>query len=206
MSGTAGVTAHAGRADSMSAEPVVLALGSNLGDREATLTRAVHDLRAVRGLTVSDVSGLYESVAVKVHGIDDSAPRYLNGVVVGSYHGDPLHLLAAVNAIEADHGRVRTERWGDRTLDIDIVLIGALEQTDARLTLPHPRAIERDFVLAPWLDVDPDAVLPGHGLVRDLLAATTASTLPYAHPSAAAPLLDPVPASVPASAPDPAAR
>ncbi len=195
MSGTAGVTAHAGPADSMPAEPVVLALGSNLGDRVATLTRAVHDLGAVTGLSLSDVSGLYESVAVKVHGIDDAAPRYLNGVVLGSFRGDPLDLLAAVNAIEADHGRVRAERWGDRTLDIDIVLIGALEQTDTRLTLPHPRASERDFVLAPWLDLDPGAVLPGHGAVRDLLAATTASTLPYAHPSAAAP----VPASDPAA-------
>jgi len=66
---------------------------------------------------------------------------------------------------------VRAERWGDRTLDIDVVVFGALEQADARLTLPHPRAAERDFVLAPWLDLDPDAVLPGRGLVADLLAA-----------------------------------
>ena len=172
---------------SLHAEPVVLALGSNLGDRAATLTRAVHDLGAVTGLTLSAVSGLYESVAVKVHGIDDAAPRYLNGVVVGTFRGDALDLLAAVNAIEADHGRVRTERWGDRTLDIDIILIGDLVQTDARLTLPHPRASERDFVLAPWLELDPGAVLRGHGPVRDLLAATTASTLPYGNPSAAAP-------------------
>lgn len=167
------------RVDAGAAEPVVLALGSNLGDREGTLNRAVDDLAAVTGLLLGDISRLYESVAVKVHGIDDSAPRYLNGVILGSYRGDPLDLLAAVNAIEADHGRVRAERWGDRTLDIDIVLIGDLEQTDARLTLPHPRAFERDFVLTPWLDLDPDAILPGKGSVRDLLAATHASTLPY---------------------------
>ncbi|MFO7691224.1 MAG: 2-amino-4-hydroxy-6-hydroxymethyldihydropteridine diphosphokinase [Cryobacterium sp.] len=172
--------------DARRAERVVLALGSNLGDRAATLIQAVQDLADVTGLQLSDVSRLYESIAVKGHGIDDSAPRYLNGVVVGTFRGDPLALLAAVNAIEAAHGRVRAERWGDRTLDIDIVLIGALEQTDARLTLPHPRAFERDFVLTPWLDVDPRAVLPGKGSVRDLLAATTASTQPYVDPAAAA--------------------
>lgn len=159
--------------------PVILALGSNLGDRAATLIQAVQALAAVEGLELSDVSPLWQSAAVKLHGVDTAAPRYLNGVASGSYAGDPLDLLSAVNAIEADHGRVRAERWGDRTLDIDIIVLGDLVRTDARLTLPHPLAHSRDFVLAPWLDVDPDAVLPGHGPVRDLLAATERSARPY---------------------------
>jgi len=153
------------------AEEAVLSLGSNLGDREATLAAAVRDLAAVPGLDVTGVSPLYESAAVKPNGVDDDAPRYLNLAVGIRFTGDALTLLDAVNTIENEHGRVRAERWGDRTLDIDIVVFGALEQADARLTLPHPRAAERDFVLAPWLDLDPGASLPGRGPVSALLAA-----------------------------------
>ena len=149
----------------------VLSLGSNLGDREATLAAAVRDLAGVPGLEVSGVSPLYESAAVKPNGVDENAPRYLNLAVGIRFTGNARALLDAVNTIEEQHGRVRSVRWGDRTLDIDVVVFGALQQADARLTLPHPRAAERDFVLAPWLDLDPDAVLPGHGPVRDLLAA-----------------------------------
>ena len=72
--------------------------------------------------------------------------------------------------IEQAHGRIRAERWGDRTLDLDIVDFAGLVSSSDRLTLPHPRAFERDFVLKPWLEVDPDAVLPGHGRVADLVA------------------------------------
>lgn len=160
--------------------PVILALGSNLGDRAATLIQAVHDLFSVDGLELSDVSPLWESVALKPQGIDPIAPRYLNSVVAGTWVGDPLNLLCAINTIEADHGRVRDERWGDRTLDIDIIVIGDLVRTDARLTLPHPLAHLRDFVLAPWLDVEPGAVLAGHGPVRALLASTERFSQRYA--------------------------
>ena len=153
-------------------ERVVLALGSNLGDRAATLARAVRDLADLPGASLVAVSPVYESAAVKLTGVDENAPRYLNSIMTIDYTGDPYQLLDAVNAIEAEHGRVRAERWGDRTLDIDIILFGALSIDDERLTLPHPRAAERDFVLAPWADIDADAVIPGRGLVRDLLAAT----------------------------------
>jgi len=151
---------------------VVLALGSNLGDREATLAAAVRDLADLAGFALTGVSPNFESAAVKPDGVDDSSPRYLNSVVTGRYAGEGLDLLTAVNTIEACHGRVRAERWGDRTLDIDIIVVGDLEVDTPRLTLPHPRAWERDFVLAPWLHLDADAVIPGRGLVRDLLAAT----------------------------------
>ncbi|TFD54409.1 2-amino-4-hydroxy-6-hydroxymethyldihydropteridine diphosphokinase [Cryobacterium frigoriphilum] len=182
------------------AAPVILALGSNLGDRAATLIQAVQDLFAVDGLELSDVSPLWESAALKLDGVDAAAPRYLNGVVAGSFAGDPLDLLAAVNSIEADHGRVRAERWGDRTLDIDIIVIGDLVRADARLTLPHPLAHARDFVLAPWLDVDPDAVLPGRGPVRDLLAATEQTARRYTDTRIDAPPRDAPPRAAPTGA------
>ncbi|MDJ0349959.1 2-amino-4-hydroxy-6-hydroxymethyldihydropteridine diphosphokinase [Cryobacterium sp. PH29-G1] len=151
---------------------VVLALGSNLGDRAGTLTGAVRDLAALPGAAFVALSPVYESAAVKLDGVDETAPRYLNAVLTMDYIGDPHTLLHAVNAIEAEHGRVRAERWGDRTLDIDLIVFGQMSVNDERLTLPHPRAAERDFVLAPWLDLDADAAIPGRGLVRDLLAAT----------------------------------
>ncbi|WP_104198981.1 2-amino-4-hydroxy-6-hydroxymethyldihydropteridine diphosphokinase [Cryobacterium sp. Y29] len=153
-------------------ERVVLALGSNLGDRTATLADAVHDLAGLAGATLVGVSPVYESAAVKLDGVDETAPQYLNAVLTIDYSGDPYTLLDAVNAIEAEHGRVRADRWGDRTLDIDLIVFGELRIDDDRLTLPHPRAAERDFVLVPWLDLDPGAAIPGRGVVRDLLAAT----------------------------------
>jgi len=161
-------------------ERVVLALGSNLGDRAGTLADAVRDLAELPGAVLVAVSPSYESAAVKLDGVDENAPRYLNAVLTIDYTGGAHELLNAVNAIEAQHGRVRAERWGDRTLDIDIIVFGTLELEDARLTVPHPRAAERDFVLAPWLDVDADAAIPGRGRVRELLAATQRSAYPCA--------------------------
>ncbi|MET1053444.1 MAG: 2-amino-4-hydroxy-6-hydroxymethyldihydropteridine diphosphokinase [Mycetocola sp.] len=148
----------------------VLAFGSNLGDREATIRSAV-DALSRHGIRVTAVSTLIESVAVKLDGEDASAPGYLNGVALVHTVLDPHELLAAVHRVEADFGRVRVERWGDRTIDIDIVAYGDLEIDEPDLVLPHPRAAERDFVLAPWLELDPDAVLPGAGRVADLLSA-----------------------------------
>ncbi|TFC29571.1 2-amino-4-hydroxy-6-hydroxymethyldihydropteridine diphosphokinase [Cryobacterium sp. TMT1-3] len=168
-----------------SIERVVLALGSNLGDRAATLTRAAADISELPGATLVAVSPVYESAAVKPGGVDESAPRYFNAVLTIGYSGDPYALLDAVNLIEARHGRVRAERWGDRTLDIDLIVFGELRIDDDRLILPHPRAAERDFVLAPWLDLDAAAVIPGRGLVRDLLAATGITVRRVADASAA---------------------
>ncbi|MGY4858292.1 2-amino-4-hydroxy-6-hydroxymethyldihydropteridine diphosphokinase [Cryobacterium sp. AP23] len=158
----------------------VLALGSNLGDREATLAAAVRAIAEVPGVTLTAVSPVYASDAVKPDGVDLSAPGYLNLVVTVRWGGDPHALLDAVNGIENDHGRVRDERWGDRTLDIDLISIGDLRIDDDRLTLPHPRAADRDFVLAPWADIDPEAELPGRGRVRELLAV--AARTARAHP------------------------
>lgn len=151
----------------------VLALGSNLGDRAATLAQALDDLVNLPGAAHVVCSALYESAAVTLTGVDDGAPRYINAVVTLEYQGDAYALLDAVNAIEAAHGRVREERWGARTLDIDLITFGTLLCDDNRLTLPHPRAGERDFVVVPWLELEADAVLPGRGSIRALPAAHT---------------------------------
>ncbi|TFD77213.1 2-amino-4-hydroxy-6-hydroxymethyldihydropteridine diphosphokinase [Cryobacterium sp. Sr8] len=154
---------------------VVLALGSNLGDRAAILVDAARVIADLERLEVAGVSPVFESAAVKPDGVDPAAPPYLNAVVTARYTGDPHELLDAINGIEDAHGRVRTERWGDRTLDIDIIVFGELELSDDRLTIPHPRAWQRDFVLAPWLALDPDAAIPGRGRVDELLAAAASS-------------------------------
>lgn len=149
----------------------VIALGSNLGDREATLRAAVSAMDALDGVRVVAASGLVESHALKPAGVDESAPSYLNAVVLADVTLEPLALLDAVNAIEQEFGRVRDTVWGDRTLDLDLIAIDGLVLDSDRLTLPHPRAWQRAFVLAPWLQVDPDAQIPGRGRVADLLAS-----------------------------------
>jgi 2-amino-4-hydroxy-6-hydroxymethyldihydropteridine diphosphokinase len=151
---------------------VVIALGSNLGDREATIRDAVRDIAAHPDIVVEKRSGLVETPALKPDGVDQDAPAYLNAVIMVRTALSPRELLTALNGIERAHGRVRDVRWGDRTLDLDIVSFGALTVDDPDLTIPHPRAAERAFVLAPWLEIEPDARIPGRGRVDELLAAT----------------------------------
>ncbi|MCB1274611.1 MAG: 2-amino-4-hydroxy-6-hydroxymethyldihydropteridine diphosphokinase [Leucobacter sp.] len=156
----------------------VVALGANLGDREATLLAAARDLAAAEGVELVAVSPLLDTVAVRVEGEDPDAPRYLNGVALAETTLSPHALLDLLQAVEARHGRVRGARWGDRTLDIDLILYGGRVVKDERLTVPHPRAHERDFVLSPWLALDPSAVLMGHGRVEDLLRRIGDTTRP----------------------------
>ena len=157
----------------------MLALGSNLGDREASIAAAVADLAAEPGIRVAAVSSLVETPALKPAGVDRAAPAYLNAVAIVETVLDPHALLAVANRIEAAHGRVREEHWGDRTLDIDIVDYAGRTLADDRLTLPHPHAAQRAFVLAPWFELEPDAVLTGHGHIAELLARTTDEVAPY---------------------------
>ncbi len=145
----------------------VIALGANLGDREETLAAAVADLNAIAGVTVIAESPLVSTVAVTESGPDDTHPAYLNGVVIVETDISAHTLLAMLHDIELRHGRVRAERWGDRTLDLDLIVYGDLIE-NGNLVVPHPRAHERRFVLDPWLAIDPDAVIPGRGFVRDL--------------------------------------
>lgn len=150
--------------------PAVIAIGANLGDRRATLLAAVRELAEADGVKLTAISRMIETVALRPDGLDPEAPAYLNGVVLITTTRTPGDLLTLLESIERAHGRVRTERWGDRTLDLDIVDFAGLSSSTERLTLPHPRAFERDFVLRPWLEVAPDAELPGHGRVDALLA------------------------------------
>jgi 2-amino-4-hydroxy-6-hydroxymethyldihydropteridine diphosphokinase len=147
----------------------VVALGANLGDREVVVTEAVRELAQTPGIELTGVSPLLETIALRPEGPDAEAPRYLNGVALLTTSLAPEALLATLHDIEARHGRERAERWGDRTLDLDLIAYDDVELQSESLTLPHPRAHERDFVLRPWLAVDPDAVLPGHGRVDALL-------------------------------------
>jgi 2-amino-4-hydroxy-6-hydroxymethyldihydropteridine diphosphokinase len=149
----------------------VIALGANLGDRGSTLRRAAAEIAAIAGVRPVASSHEIESVALTLAGLDDTKPRYRNAVVVVDTALSPEELLDALHVIEDDNGRTREVRWGDRTLDLDVVAFDDLQQDDPSLTIPHPRAHERAFVLAPWLDADPDAVLPGRGRVADLLGA-----------------------------------
>ncbi|HEX9063687.1 MAG TPA: 2-amino-4-hydroxy-6-hydroxymethyldihydropteridine diphosphokinase [Streptosporangiaceae bacterium] len=148
------------------ATPVVLALGSNLGDRLANLRAGIDALTATGELTVTAVSPVYETAPV---GGPDQ-PEYLNAVVVGRTSLPAQAVLGLAQDAEQALGRERSVRWGPRTLDVDVIAVGAQRSDDPHLTLPHPRAQERAFVLVPWLDADPGATLPGGGPVAGLAA------------------------------------
>lgn len=134
----------------------VLALGANVGQPRAALAGAVAALRAHDGIEVLAVSGLWRTAAV---GGPAGQPDYLNAVVLVDTTLVPGEILALAHALESAAGRERTVRWGPRTLDVDVLAVDQLTQRDAELTLPHPRAHERRFVLAPWREVAPDWVL-----------------------------------------------
>lgn len=160
--------------------PVLFAFGSNLGGRADTILAAQRELARTPGIANFTASPLRETVALTPSGPDPLAPKYVNGVAVADTTLAPHALLDIMQRVENEHGRVRGERWGDRTLDIDLILFGGRVISDDRLTVPHPRAHQRDFVLAPWLALDPDAVLMGHGRVAELLERVGDTTAPFA--------------------------
>ncbi|MFF7247726.1 2-amino-4-hydroxy-6-hydroxymethyldihydropteridine diphosphokinase [Embleya sp. NPDC008237] len=145
---------------------VVLALGSNLGNRLETLQGAIDEIADTPGVSLLRVSPVYETDPVG--GPDQGT--YFNAVIEVRTLLTPDLILERANSIEEAFQRVRVERWGPRTLDVDVIRFEGVEQDDPHLTLPHPRAHERSFVLAPWHDIDPEAEVPGHGRVADLLA------------------------------------
>jgi 2-amino-4-hydroxy-6-hydroxymethyldihydropteridine diphosphokinase len=139
-------------------------LGANLGDRLANLASAVRGL----GSAVVAVSPVYETAPWGGVG----QPDFLNAVlIVERPDVDEWGWLAEARRLETAAGRVREVRWGPRTLDVDIVTVDGVTSDDPELLLPHPGTPDRATVLIPWLDIEPDAVLPGHGRVADLLAA-----------------------------------
>jgi len=138
-------------------------LGANLGDREATIRRAVEllpDVVAVSTLVETDPVGFVDQ------------PRFLNGVAALETELAPRQLLDRLLAIERELGRTREgPRFGPRTIDLDLLLHGDAEIDEPGLTVPHPRLHERRFVLEPLAELDPELVVPGRGPVRDVLSA-----------------------------------
>lgn len=163
----------------MTRRTAVVAFGSNLGDRAASIESARVSLDSHPLIDVIAMSSLHESAALKPHGVDESAPAYINAAALVATELTPLELLAELMRIERENGRERHERWGDRTLDLDIVAFeGASSATD-ELTLPHPRAHERLFVLRPWSEVEPEATLDGvpiRRLIEQLQKSTEAES------------------------------
>ncbi len=152
-------------------EVAVVALGSNEGDRGEMLAAAAERLRRLPLVDEVRMSDAIETVAVRLDGPDPDAPRYLNAVALVTTRLAPQVLLGMLHAIEEEQGRLRRERWGDRTLDLDLIAYGDFRSDEPRLQVPHPRAGERLFVLEPWLSLDADAVLPGPGRVAELVQA-----------------------------------
>lgn len=126
-----------------------LGLGSNLGDRTGHLTGAVQALDATEGIEIKAVSSLWETPP---WGNEDQ-PHFLNACALVETSLTPMDLLEVCLAIERDHGRERRERWGPRTLDIDILLFGSLQLMSETLTIPHPRMSSRAFVLSPLAEI-----------------------------------------------------
>jgi 2-amino-4-hydroxy-6-hydroxymethyldihydropteridine diphosphokinase len=149
-----------------------LGLGANLGDRLACLQRAV-DLLKAAGLRVVASSRVWETAPV---GGPDQ-PDYLNAVVRVETELAPMQLLAACQRVERALGRVREVRWGPRTIDLDVLLFGDVTMEDPALTLPHPRMLERAFVLLPLLELDPDPMLPDGRRVLDTAVDTEGARL-----------------------------
>lgn len=151
---------------------VVISLGANLGNRLAALQGAVDGLRETPGVEVVAVSSVYETAPVG----GPAQPSYANAVVLVEATIPMMALLERAHEIEAAWDRVRAERWGPRTLDIDIIEAGGQVSDDPVLTLPHPRAHERAFVIVPWLEIDPGGELAGHGPISALAPDATGVT------------------------------
>ncbi len=156
----------------------VLALGSNLGDRENMLRSAVSSLEAMPGIDVTAVSTVFETAPV---GGPAAQPNYLNAVILVTTELSAHDLLDTCHRVEAAHDRQRGVHWGPRTLDVDMIRYGGLMSSMPDLALPHPRAAQRAFVLAPWLRADPAATLPvadGVHAIREMPVAELLAQAP----------------------------
>lgn len=138
---------------------VYLGLGSNLGDRRDNLLSALRLLGGMEGMSILEVSSVYET---KPWGVAEQ-PDFLNLVTLSSTTRDPRGVLAACGEVEEKLGRVRAGRWGPRVIDVDILLYDDLELEEEDLVIPHPRMLERDFVMVPLLELKPRIPLPGKG-------------------------------------------
>lgn len=141
----------------------VIALGANIGDAKAQMDLAIVMLR--QATEVISVSKYFSTKPVS----DIKQPDYLNAVCIVESELPALDLLSVLHGIEKSLGRERLERWGPRTIDLDLIQYGSLLSSADELTLPHPRAHERRFVLEPWYSIDPEAILLTHGKISELL-------------------------------------
>jgi 2-amino-4-hydroxy-6-hydroxymethyldihydropteridine diphosphokinase len=141
----------------------VISLGANVGDPKANLDLAVALLR--EATEVISVSSYLQTKPVG----GPEQPDYLNAVAIVESDLPAKDLLALLNGIETAMGRTREIHWGPRVIDLDLIQYGGLLVQDEKLTLPHPRAHERRFVLAPWFEIEPEAILLTHGRISDLL-------------------------------------
>lgn len=141
----------------------VISLGANVGDPKANLDLAVALLREA-----TDVIAVSNYLQTKPVGGPEQ-PDYLNAVAIVESELPAKDLLALLNGIETAMGRTREIHWGPRVIDLDLIQYGGLLVQDEKLTLPHPRAHERRFVLAPWFEIEPEAILLTHGRISDLL-------------------------------------
>jgi 2-amino-4-hydroxy-6-hydroxymethyldihydropteridine diphosphokinase len=143
----------------------VIALGANIGEPRKQLESAIEHLK--QSLEVTAVSSFYTTVPVG----GPEQPDYLNAVLIAESELPAMQLLTLLQSIENKLGRERIEHWGPRTIDCDLIQYGSIISKAEELTLPHPRAFERGFVLEPWAEIEPEAILLTHGKVADLLAA-----------------------------------
>ena len=141
----------------------VVALGANIGNPQEQMDLAVSMLRAA-----TDVTAVSNYISTKPVGGPEQ-PDYLNAVVLLESELPALDLLALLHGIEKALGRERIEKWGPRTIDLDLIQYGSLLSSADELQLPHPRAFERRFVLQPWHEIEPEAILLTHGRISDLL-------------------------------------
>ena len=141
----------------------VIALGANIGDPKAQMDLAVAMLR--EATEVISVSEYFSTKPVS----DIEQPDYLNAVCIVESELPAIDLLSLLHGIEKALGRQRLEKWGPRTIDLDLIQYGSLLSSADELKLPHPRAHERRFVLEPWVSIDPEAILLTHGKISELL-------------------------------------
>lgn len=141
----------------------VIALGSNLGNRELYIDSAVAELAKI--IEITHLSTNHETDPVG----GPEQPKYLNAIAIGETELDPRELLIVMLEIENKLGRKREVHWGPRTIDLDLIVFGDEIIDSETLVLPHPRAHERKFVLEPWLEIEPDAYIPGIGEIENIL-------------------------------------
>jgi 2-amino-4-hydroxy-6-hydroxymethyldihydropteridine diphosphokinase len=141
----------------------VIALGSNLGNRELNIDSAIAELAKI--IEITHLSTNHETDPVG----GPEQPKYLNAILIAETQLDPHELLISMLEIENKLGRKREIHWGPRTIDLDLIVVGDEVVVSDVLVLPHPRAHERKFVLEPWLEIDPTAQIPGLGLVESIL-------------------------------------